>query len=81
MPLTPQQVAGHMGVSNNPVVSDAAHHASRQTILGSTSASDRPSVAGWLGVASNPIVSKSSQHKARSHILKAASGGGRGKTR
>jgi hypothetical protein len=77
MPLSQQQVAGHLGVSHNPTVSNSAQHASRQTILQSTSSAARPSVAGKIGVASNPNASKGVQHQARISVMKAA--GGRGK--
>ena len=79
MPLTPQQVAGHLGVSNNPAVSNSAQHASRQTVLGSTSSASRPSLAGTIGVASNPNVSKGTQYQARVLVMKSTGGGGRKK--
>lgn len=77
MPLSPQQVAGHLGVANNPKVSTSAQHASRQTILQSTYSAAHPSVAGKIGVASNPNASKGTQHQARVSVIKAAGGSGK----
>eukprot|EP00977_Amphora_coffeiformis_P014752 scaffold4223_cov189-Amphora_coffeaeformis.AAC.12 len=79
MSLTPQQVAGQLGVSSNPAVSHSAQHAARQTVLGSIPSAARPSVAGSIGVASNPNVSKGAQHQARVSVMNAAGGGGRKK--
>jgi len=79
MPLSKQQVAGHLDVSHNPQASLAANHASRQTILSNVGSTGRPSTAGKIGVASNPNAGKSTQHQARVAVIKAAGSSGKKK--
>ena len=79
MPLSQQQVAGHLGVSHNPKASAPAKHASHQAILKSASSIARPHVAGKIGVASNPNASKSTQHQARVSVMKTAGDSGKKK--
>lgn len=75
MPLSQQQIAGHLGVLNNPSASSSAKHFSHQTILSSTPIASRPTSAGKIGVASNPNASKTTQHQARVSVMNAAKGG------
>mmetsp|Transcript_21914 Transcript_21914/g.23524 ORF Transcript_21914/g.23524 Transcript_21914/m.23524 type:complete len:82 (+) Transcript_21914:47-292(+) len=79
MPLSSQQVAGHLGVANNPNCSSATQHASRQVIMSSASGSgsgrSSSSIAGQIGVTTNPQVSSSTQHAARVGVMNSASRG------
>ena len=70
-----QQVAGHLGAANNPNVSAAAQHSSRQAVMSAASGSGRSaqSIAGQIGVTTNPQVSSSGQHAARVGVMNAAS--------
>ncbi len=69
MSLNRNQVAGHLGVANNPQVSSAAQHSSRQQVMQSAasggSGRSQASIAGQIGVTTNPQVSSSGQHAAR----------------
>lgn len=69
MPLSKSQVAGHLGVANNPNVSSAAQKSSRQAVLNASSG-PRPVVGGLLGVSVNPNVSSAAKHTARQDIMK-----------
>jgi len=73
--MTPQQVAGHLGVANNPNVSAAAQHNSRVAVMNAASGSGRSqsSIAGQIGVTTNPQCSGRTQHSARVEVMKAAS--------
>jgi len=77
MSMTPQQVAGHLGVVNNPQCSSATQHASRVAIMNSaaqsSSARSTSSIAGQIGVTTNPQVPSSTQHSARVDLMNAAS--------
>jgi len=79
MSMSQQQVAGHLGVANNPQCSPQAQHASRQAIAASAaqgnSGRSQRSIAGQIGVTTNPQVSSASQHSARVEVMGAASGG------
>jgi hypothetical protein len=70
-----QQVAGHLGAANNPNVSAAAQHSSRQQVMAQASGSGRSqqSIAGQIGVTSNPQMSSATQHAARVSLMDAAS--------
>ena len=76
MAMSKQQVAGHLGVANNPQVSAAAQHQSRQAVMASaahgSSGRSQASIAGQIGVTTNPQVSSSGQHAARVNVMNAA---------
>ena len=71
-----QQVAGHLGAANNPQVSTAGQHASRQAIMSSAaqgnSGRSQSSIAGQIGATTNPQVSSSQQHSSRQGVINAA---------
>ena len=64
-----QQIAGHLGVANNPKASSSAQRTSRQFVLNSCSGAARPAAAGKIGVSTNPNASKSTQHRARVDVM------------
>ncbi|KAL7554805.1 hypothetical protein ACHAWF_018345 [Thalassiosira exigua] len=74
MPMNKQQVAGHLGVANNPKASPGVKHAARQAVMksGASKGASMPKMAGKIGVTTNPNASKSVQHQARQHVMKAA---------
>lgn len=77
MPLSKQQVAGHLGVAKNPQVSQGAKYSSRQAVMKSAASKGGGSatvakVAGKMGVTTNPTASKSTQHHARQDVMKTA---------
>ena len=74
-PMTPQQIAGHLGVANNPNLSDSVRHRSRQKVIAqATSNGNRSeaSIAGQIGATSNPQFSSYTQHVARQAIMRDA---------
>jgi hypothetical protein len=77
--MKPQQVAGHLGVANNPQCSPAAQHASRVAVINAASGSGRSSssVAGQVGVTTNPQCSAATQHSARQSVMSAVASGRR----
>ena len=80
MSLSQQQVAGHLGVANNPQCSSHTKHASRQAVAASaakgSSGRSQSSIAGQIGVTTNPQMTSSNQHSARVGVMSAASHGG-----
>ena len=76
MSMSQQQIAGHLGVANNPQCSQQVQHASRQAVMDSAargnSGRSQSSIAGQIGVTTNPQVSSSGQHAARQAVMKDA---------
>ena len=79
MPMSKQQVAGHLGMAKNPQVSQGAKHTSRQAVMKSgaskgsgASSQSQSRMAGKIGVTTNPSASKSVQHQARKDVMNAA---------
>ena len=75
--MNAQQIAGHLGVANNPQCSPAVQHASRVAIMSAAAASaaggrSASSIAGQIGVTTNPQVSHAAQHSARQAVMSAA---------
>ena len=70
------QVAGHLGMANNPQFSPAQQHASRVAIIsaasGSGSGRSASSIAGQIGATTNPSFFSSTQHSARVAVISAA---------
>ena len=70
------QIAGHLGMANNPQFSSAQQHASRVAIMsaaaGGGSGRSSSSIAGQIGVTTNPQVSAATQHAARQQVIAAA---------
>ena len=64
-----QQVAGKLGVSNNPAASPSVQRGARLDILKGMAGNNRAAVAGKIGVGQNPNASKSVQHDARVHVM------------
>ena len=66
------QIAGHLGVANNPCASSQAQHSSRVAIMESAAAGNsgrsQQSVAGQIGATTNRQFSSAVQHSARQGI-------------
>lgn len=77
MPMNKQQVAGKLGVANNPQATKGVQHAARHAVMKSgaskgASGTQVQKIAGKMGVAQNPNAPKNVQHQARQNVMKAA---------
>lgn len=74
--MSRQQIAGHLGVANNPQLSSATQHASRVTVMSAAASGgsnrSQASIAGQIGATTNPQFSSATKHAARVSLMNAA---------